>query len=106
MSVTTFQELMQRPNQVKANNNIQTKFSPEQLKEALHNNNISFLMSQKNDQGVEMMSFHALDINEYQFGIQMIIANGMARFQFQAPHPSISPLIWQAISFINNFATN
>ena len=31
MSVTTFGELMQRPNQVKAKNNIQTNFSPEQV---------------------------------------------------------------------------
>ena len=59
MNVTQFNELMARPNQVKARNGFPCKLDQEQLKAKYIANNINFIYSQTNDAGIQMMSFNA-----------------------------------------------
>lgn len=103
MSVSTFNELMNRPNQVKARNSFQTTMTQEEFKQKLINNNINFVFGQTNDAGVEMMSFHCLTVDDMEIGVQTILCNGGVNIQYQTPHPVIVPLVFQAIKFIHDF---
>jgi len=80
LTTETFNELMQRPNQVKSQNSFPTSHSPDKMKEVFGHNNIGFVYSQKNESGVEMMSFSCIDVENNQIGIQMILNNGNAQF--------------------------
>jgi len=72
MSVTAFNECLQRPNQVKGGDKYQTELGVAGMKEKFGNNNINFVYSQSNNSGVEMLNFSAMTIDDWEVGIQCI----------------------------------
>jgi len=50
-----------------------------------------------------MFNFYGRTVDGMDIGIRAVIANGNLSINYQAPHPAVAPLVYQAINFISNF---
>ncbi|KAL4461506.1 hypothetical protein ABPG74_016130 [Tetrahymena malaccensis] len=75
------------------------------LVKKMANNNIYFVNSQTNPQGIEMINFSCKLANEMPLLLDVIIdkMNGALNIQYHAPHDTILPLFYQAIMFVLKF---
>jgi len=105
-TITTqaYSEMASSAKFIREQNKLPTNLENQAIREKMQNNNFNYLGSRKNDAGVELMSFHAKLVNEMPVGCDAILdkTSKNLHLSYFAPHPSIMPLLFQAIGFILN----
>ena len=103
-----------KPNLVRKQDSLNVECSIEEVKSKLINNNINLVgvRTGPNGQGnffpfsivfmlfIEMMSFSGKLINEITFMLDCLYQNNVVMMQYTVPHPSLTPLVYQAFGFI------